>query len=63
MKKVFCLDNGTEYFFISTSGYDAIKKMLYTLNIYHKDDSAEIVLCNKRTWSLTHNGKTYACIM
>ena len=63
MKKVFCLDDGMEYFFVAISGYDAIQKMLYTLNITHKDTNAEIKLCNGRTWSLKHNGKTYACVM
>ena len=63
MIKVFCLDDGSEYLFSATSGYDAIQKMLYTLNLSHKDRNAEIELCNGRTWSLKHNGKTYACAM
>lgn len=63
MKKVLCLDNGTEYLFDAASGYDAIQKMLYTLNLSCRDDKASIELCNGRTWSLTHDGKTYACIM
>ena len=61
MKKVLCLDNGVEYFFTAISGYDAIQKMLYTLNLSHEDKNAKIELCNNRTWSLTHNNKTYAC--
>lgn len=63
MRKVFCLDDGMGYFFVTISGYDAIQKMLYTLNITHKDDNAVLELCNGRTWSLRHNGKTYACVM
>ena len=62
MRKVFCLDDGMEYFFVAISGYDAIQKMLYTLNISHKDNNAEIKLYNGRTWSLKHKGKTYACV-
>lgn len=63
MKKVLCLDDGKEYYFNAITGYDAIQKMLYTLNVSHKDESAEIELCNGRTWSLIHNGKTYGCAM
>lgn len=65
MRKVFCLDDGKEYYFTAISGYDAIQKMLYTLNIAYKDDNVVVVLelCNERTWSLKHNGKTYACVM
>ena len=62
MKKVLCLEDGTEYFFNAISGYDAIQKMLYTLDIAHKDHRAEIELCNGRTWNLKHGGKTYACL-
>lgn len=63
MRKVFCLDDGTEYLFNTTNGYDAILKMLYTLNVKYKDSNAKLELCNGRTWSLQHNGKTYACMM
>lgn len=63
MKKVLCLEDSVEYFFTAISGYDAIQKMLYTLNIAHEDKNAEIELCNGRTWSLKHNGKTYTCKM
>jgi hypothetical protein len=63
MKKVLCLEDGLEYFFNAISGYDAIQKMLYTLDIVNKDYSAEIELCNGRTWSLRHSGKTYACVV
>lgn len=62
MKTVFCLDDGIEYFFSAISGYDAIQKMLYTLNLKHEDKNAKIKLCNGRTWSLTHNNKTYSCL-
>lgn len=63
MKRVLCLEDGKEYFFQAISGYDAIKKMLYTLNISHEDSNARLELYNHRTWSLTHNGKTYACVI
>jgi hypothetical protein len=63
MKKVFCLDDGTEYFFTAISSYNAMQMMLYTLNLKHEDKNAKIELCNGRTWSLTHDGKSYACVM
>ena len=63
MKKVLCLENGNEYYFDANNGYDAIQKMMYTLNISHEDKDANIELCNNRTWNLTHNGKTYATLM
>lgn len=63
MIKVFCLDSGVEYFFSAISGYDAIQKMLYTLNLKQEDRNAEIELCNGRTWSLTYMGHTYACVL
>ena len=63
MLKVLCLDDNVEYFFNTTSAYDALQKMLYTLNLKHEDKNAKIDLCNGRTWCLTHNGKTYGCIM
>lgn len=61
MKKVICLDNGTEFLFTTANGYDAIQKMLNFLNIKHKDKDAKVELHNGRTWSLEHSGKTYAC--
>jgi hypothetical protein len=63
MKKVLCLDDGREFFFTATSGYDAIQKMLYYLNLSHQDNNAKIELCNGRTWSVVHNGKTYGCLI
>lgn len=62
MKKVIALDDGTEYAFSTNNGYTAIKKLLYTLNLKSEDKNAKIELCNGRTWSLEHNGKTYACL-
>ena len=59
--KVYGLDNGTEYIFSSNNGFDAIQKMLYTLNLRYEDKGATVELCNGRTWCLTHNGMTYAC--
>lgn len=63
MVKVLCLETGKEFLFKATSGYDAIKKMQYTLNLSYEDPNADIQLCNGRTWALTHNGNTYAAII
>lgn len=63
MRKVLCLEDRKEYYFDAISGYDAIQRMLYTLNIAHEDRNAKTDLCNNRTWCLTHAGKTYACTL
>lgn len=63
MKKVVCIDNGKEYFFQAENGYDAMKKMVYFLNLGCRDKNAKIKKHNDRTWELTHNGKTYGCLM
>lgn len=62
MIRVLCLDDQKEYFVDAFNGREAMNKMLYALNLYHKDSNAKIELCNGRTWSLTHNGKIYACL-
>ena len=61
LHKVLCLDDGTEYYFTSNNGFDAISKMQKYLNISHKDLNSHIDLCNNRIWCLTHNGKVYGC--
>lgn len=60
--KVLCLETGTEYYFQAKDGLDAIKKMLYTLNMSREDTRADIQLCNGRTWALTHTKNTYVAI-
>ena len=62
MKRVSCSDDGIEYFFKATNAFDAIEKMLYTLNLKHEDKNATIT-CSRATVSLLHNGKTYRCII
>lgn len=63
MKRVFCLDDQTELYFSANSGYEAMQKLIYFLNLSHKDDNATIELCNGRTWSVVHNGKTYSSLV
>lgn len=62
MKKVICMEDKTEFYFDTNNGYDAMRKMLYTLNLSFFDKSAKIQLFNNRTYALEHNGKTYACL-
>ena len=42
MKCVTCLDNGKQYYFNATNEYEAMEKMLYTLNCRHYDSEAII---------------------
>lgn len=63
MRTIICLDDGRTYTFSTDNSYQAIKSMLYTLNLEHEDKHAKINLHNGRTWSLVHNGKTYSCVV
>lgn len=63
--KVFCLDDQTTYIFEKgITPYEAMKRMLYTLNVNHNDPDAVI---NKTESGLhlyfDHCGKTYAVRM
>ena len=64
MKRVECLEDGRTFYFDAKTGYEALSKMRYTLNLKYKDKNAII---NKTTSGLhlwmEHNGKTYStCI-
>ena len=61
MIKIFCLDDQRILSFFVESGYEAMQKLIYFLNLSHKDDNAKIELCNGRTWNVIHCGKTYGC--
>ena len=63
MIKVFCLDDNRTLSFFANSGYEAMQKLIYFLNLSHKDDNAKIELCNNRILSVVHNGKTYGCLV
>lgn len=58
---VNCLDDGKSYGFDAKTAYEAMRKMLYTLNIKRNDENAVI---NKTESGLhlwfEHSGKTYA---
>lgn len=62
MKQVYCLEDQRTYYFTATSGYDAILKMLYTLNTGKFDPHARIRKLNY-TWSLEHGGNTYGSLI
>ena len=63
MKKVFCLDDQRELLFFANSGYEAMQKLIYFLNLSHNDDNAKIELRSGRTWEVVHCGKTYGCLV
>ena len=64
MKMVLCLENEHTFYFDAKTGYEALTKMKYTLDLKRKDENAII---NKSPSGLhlwmEHSGKTYAaCI-
>lgn len=61
-KKVYCLDDGSEYTFTARNGYEAVQKMQYYLDAVSFDKDSTIKLCNNRTWELVHDGMTYASL-
>ena len=58
---VYDLENGSEYTFLAWSAYEAMQKMLYTLNLSRRDPDAVI---NKTESGLhlylEHSGSIYA---
>lgn len=63
MYDVYDLDNGTIHEFVAWTPYDAMKKMLYTLNQSHYDEDAKIeVTYSGNCLYINHCGKTYSII-
>lgn len=60
MFKVTCLDDGRNYYFDAMTPYDAMCKMLYTLNLSNNmhDVTINKTESGKHLW-LEHAGKTY----
>ena len=61
LKDVFCLDTGETLGFQASNAYEAMTKLLYTLNLKRKDPNAKI----RQTESglhlyVDHSGKTYS---
>lgn len=60
---ILCLDTHTWMTFVSTTAYEAMKSLIYYLNLSHNDAAAEIMLLGGgRTLSVVHSGRTYACM-
>lgn len=62
---VFCLDEEKTYYFAKKTPYEALMAMIYTLNVGGNGDPGDdvIKMCNGRTLSFDHRGKTYAAVM
>lgn len=58
---VTCLEDGKRYLYVNCTPYEAMQRMLYTLNLSREDPNARI---NKTVSGMhlyiEHNGKTYA---
>jgi len=58
---VFCLDTKRTLYFDAKTPYEAMEKLIYYLNLSHKDPNAKIQLVGKgRHLTVIHNGKTYS---
>lgn len=63
MIRVFCLDDGKEYWFSAKTAYEAMQKMKYTLNLANQDTRAVINKTESGSCLyMEHDGKTYAVI-
>lgn len=60
--RVFCLDTNWNLYFVSRTAYEAMKSLLYYLNLSVLDKDARIELAGGgRTLTVTHNHLTYSC--
>ena len=61
MIQVHHLGTNESYYFTANTPYEALRKMLYTLNLKHRDPDATINKTNSglHLW-LEHHGETYA---
>ena len=55
---VYEVNTNNEFHFVAESPHDAMGKMLYTLNLNHHDNFAEITETDKG-YTLNHNGIDY----
>lgn len=63
MIRCYNLDTYQELYFTARTPYEAMEKLLYTLNLKRKDTGAKIqLLGGGRTLSLIHNGETWSCL-
>lgn len=64
MREVFCLDTGERFFYSENkTPYEALKGMLYTLNLKYNDPKAMINKTKSgKCLFFNHNGRTYSVI-
>lgn len=61
--KVLCLDTGAAMVFSAETGFEAMEKARYTLDLRRLDKNAKIELCGGgRTLTMEHSGKTYSTL-
>jgi hypothetical protein len=64
MIAVWGMDTNENMYFSAKTGYEAMEKALYTLNLEHKDPNAKIIAIGKngRVLTMTHCGNTYSTL-
>jgi len=60
MVRIFCLDDGTSYWFHAGTAYEAMRKLQYTLDLRKGDRAAIHKTESGKHLYLEHDGKTYA---
>ena len=58
--KVFCLDDGYSYTRLDRTGYEAMEKMRYTLNLSRQEEAVINKTESGRVLYFDHSGKTYS---
>ena len=61
-RTVINLDTGTECIFTAKTAYEAMQKMIYTLNISGKCDAVINKTENGKTLYIEHNGNAYSTV-
>lgn len=58
---ITCLETGDQYGYVASTPYEALKKHIYTMNLSHQDNTADIKITKSVLHLYTvHHGKTYA---
>lgn len=61
--RIHNMDTGADWTFQAWTAYEAMQKLLYSLNLSHRDDSAAINKTESGTLLYTeHNGQTW-CVL
>ena len=61
-RAVINLDTGAEYIFTAKTAYEAMRKMIYTLNISGKCDAVINKTESGKTLYFEHKGNTYSVV-